>query len=525
MRKLVITAGLLALLSGGLLISAWPRYPAVKPVSSVAGTSRDQPASPVTDWPPVEQFCNTCHKLPPPNAEPRDLWPQKIREMYGYAQGDRPWPRTKIPPIDEPISYFMARAPETLVLPADATGSPPSPLLFAKHQVTLAGLPGPPAISCVKFVQLAPGRPVQLLISEMRHGLVALWTPSRPADPPQIIGRAKHPSRTTVVDLDQDGIQDVLVANLGVFWPLETDEGSVVWLRGRADGTFDTVPLIEGLNRVNEVQAADFDGDGDLDLVVGMFGNYLGGSIVYLENFTEDYAAPDFEPYVIDSRTGTSDVPLVDLNGDGRLDVVALQSQQHDHVLALLNTGKGRFRIETIYAAPHPRWGSTGIKLVDLDGDGDTDVLWNHGDSVQIPPVLRPYHGVSWLENRGPFPWVYHRLAHLPGAHTCQPVDLDGDGDLDIVSSVFIPAWNPRTPYAQRLETVVWFQQTAPGRYQRYVLEKGTAYYPCLDVGDWDGDGDQDVVIGDFLLFPDEQHPWNGSLTVLENRAVGPRKN
>jgi hypothetical protein len=37
----------------------------------------------------VERFCSTCHLLPPPECEPKRLWPEKIKEMYGYATGAR----------------------------------------------------------------------------------------------------------------------------------------------------------------------------------------------------------------------------------------------------------------------------------------------------------------------------------------------------------------------------------------------------------------------------------------------------
>jgi hypothetical protein len=353
----------------------------------------------------------------------------------------------------------------------------------------------------------------------MRHGIVVLWTPSSPGESATVIGRIAHPSHVQVVDLDQDGLRDILVANLGEYWPVDTDKGSVVWLRNRGQGQFEPVVLLEKLGRVNDVQAADFDGDGDLDLVVGVFGNLLTGMVLYAENFTEDYSQPDFEAISLDGHTGTSDVPVVDLNNDGRPDFVALQSQQHERVVAFLNGRKGRFKSELIYAAPHPRWGSTGIRLLDFDADGDIDVMFNHGDSVQLPPIPRPYHGFGWLENRGTYPFTYHRLAHLPGAHTSLPADLDGDGDLDLVSSVFIPAFNPDWPNAEKLDTVVWLQQTAPGRYQRYSLETRTPFHPCGDLGDYDGDGDVDIVLGNFFMFSSNVI-WKGGLTILENQML-----
>ena len=468
----------------------------------------------------VTELCSTCHVLPTPNVEPKRLWPGKIREMYQYAQGPRPVPPERMPPIDETIDYWTFRAPEYLPLPEDAMGSPRSSLIFEPHMIALDVMPGPPSISSVRFVGLADGGPVQLLVCDMRHGLVVLWTPSQSGETATVIAHVAHPTHTHIVDLDGDGLRDILVANLGDYWPVDTTEGSVVWLRNRGEGDFETVVLADGMGRVNDVQAADFDTDGDLDLVVADFGNLTTGRIVYFENLTEDYSQPEFEATPVEEGAGTSDVPILDLNRDGHPDFIALQSQEKERVIAFLNRGWGSFRPEIVYQAPHPRWGSTGIRLIDLDGDDDVDVLLNHGDSVQIPPIPRPYHGLGWLENQGTFPFTYRRLAHLPGAHTSMPADLDGDGDLDLVSSVFIPAFDPDWPNADMLDTVVWLEQTSPGQYARYSLETSTPYHPCGDLGDYDGDGDIDIVLGNFCMFPSENTPCGGCITVLENRLV-----
>src|SRR5207237_8018061 len=125
---------------------------------------------------------------------------------------------------------------------------------------------------------------------------------------------------------------------------------------------------------------------------------------------------PVFAPRVLDNRHGATHVPVADLNGDGKPDFVALMSQEHETVVAFLNEGGGRFRKETIYTAPHPSFGSSGIQLVDLDGDGDLDVLYTNGDSLDAPYLLKPYHGVQWLENTGSFPFTHHRLADVYAA-------------------------------------------------------------------------------------------------------------
>jgi hypothetical protein len=270
-------------------------------------------------------------------------------------------------------------------------------------------------------------------------------------------------------------------------------------MRSRPDGTYQAVPLATGLPRVADVEAGDFDGDGDLDLVVAAFGWRKVGAILLLENRTTDWTRPVFETHVVDTRTGAIHVPVTDLDGDGRLDFVALISQQHETVSAFLGDGKGNFREETIDRAPHPAWGSSGILLVDLDGDKDLDVLVTNGDMLD-DFQLKPYHGIRWLENLGRFPFVPHDLAPFFGALRAQAADLDGDGDMDIVACSLVQL--ARTAGEQSpsrdLPSLVWLEQTAAGRFERHTLETGGRHL-SLDLGDADGDGDVDIVVANSL--------------------------
>jgi hypothetical protein len=527
MRRLLIIALLLGWVALGIGLytrSEWKRW------RIISGAESDKPASDegapsANDLAPlvrmkdkrIETFCSTCHILPPADVEPKDRWPEKIKEMYSYATGGRPVPKERIPQIEEAVDYWVLRAPEYLDVPLDAMGSPPSPRKFQERHIQLEVFPGQTAISNVQFVRFSKDGPQELLICDMRYGMVILWDPKTPAKNARVIAKIPHPTRTRVVDFDGDGLLDLLVADLGDFWPVDTDKGAAVWLRNRGNGQFDNIPLLEGQGRINDVEAADFDGDGDLDLVVGVFGNLTTGMILYMENVTKDYAHPEFEAVPIDQRTGTIDAPVLDLNGDGHPDFVAVQAQEHDHILAFINRGWGTFQPEMLYKAPHHRWGSTGIRLFDVDGDGDMDLFYNHGDSVQLPPIPRPYHGFGWVENTGKFPWPYHRLANLPGAHTSMPADLDGDGDFDLVSSVFIPVFDPKWPKANELDTVIWLEQTSPGKFRRYGLEWAFPYHPVGDVGDYDGDGDIDIVLGNFFMFKQDDPRGASSLTIFEN--------
>src|SRR5262249_35007447 len=162
-------------------------------------------------------------------------------------------------------------------------------------------------------------------------------------------------------------------------------------------------------------EAADFNGDGKLDLAVAGFGWDKKGGTFVLTNKTSDWSAPAFERLAVDTRHGPIHAIPTDIDGDGKMDLVVLLAQEFETVVALRGDGQPHFRPQTLYAAPPPNWGSTGIQVVDLDGDGDPDIIMTNGDMFD-DDILKPYHGVQWLENVGHLKFVPHHLAALAGA-------------------------------------------------------------------------------------------------------------
>jgi hypothetical protein len=335
--------------------------------------------------------------------------------------------------------------------------------------------------------------------------------PYLPTEPLDTLAQLENPAHAEVVDLDRDGIKDLLVADLGDFLPGDHLKGAVAWMRGLKDGTF-AAGSIGGLPRVADVQAADMDGDGDLDLIVAAFGWRKVGQTMVLFNDTTDYSQPSFRPMVVDARAGAIHVPPLDLNGDGHMDFVALVSQQHERVLAFHNNGKGAgFSMETLYAAPHPNWGSSGIQLVDLDSDGDLDMLLAHGDTLD-DFIVKPYHGIQWLENTGGFAMVAHSLATMPGVHRAVGLDLDGDSDLDVLAAAMIAA-DVGASAKKQLASIVWLEQTSKGVFAKRTLEMGLPAHATIDAADYDLDGDVDFAVGVFT-FGTERAP---SVELWEN--------
>ena len=449
-------------------------------------------------------FCSSCHLDPPPDTYPRSAWKEEIERMYEfYAQSGRP---LQPPYIDHVIKYYEDRAP-TQLPPADIrpAGSPLPFQLLCTNYPAFAGPPvvTPPHISNVNLVRLFDRKRPNVLCCEMKGGAVLALQPYLPQPTWRALyapGGDKdfHPAHAEVVDLDKDGIPDILVADLGNYLPTDRHCGRVLWLRGLGEGRFEPITLLKDKGRVADVQVADFNGDGKLDLIVAAFGWNTVGEVCYLENQTTDWKKPDFKVHVLDERHGAIHVPITDLDGDGRPDFIALFSQENEVIVAFLNEGGGRFRKQTLYQASHPGYGSSGIQLADLNGDGKVDILYTNGDVLDQPYLLKPYHSVQWLENRGDLTFKHHPLTPMYGVHRAVAADLDGDGDLDIVATSFLPAEHFPERKTQQLDAVVILEQTSPGVFAYHSLEKETCNHVTRAVGDVFGTGRQDIVTGTF---------------------------
>ncbi|MCG6881536.1 MAG: VCBS repeat-containing protein [Deltaproteobacteria bacterium] len=352
-----------------------------------------------------------------------------------------------------------------------------------------------PWITHLKVVDLDKDGLKDVVVCDAKRNQVSIiWQRPKGTYTEKPIGsQVRGPAHATPFDIDNDGDLDLLIAKMGMIFPNNDKIGAVVVLENKGGGRFENRVLADGIARVTDVEAGDLDGDGDIDLAVGQFG-YDDGEIRWMENKGNWV----FDSHNLLNLSGTIHTPVCDIDHDGDLDIVALVSQEWEEIYVFINDGKGNFEPKMIYGSTNEDFGSSGISTVDMDKDGDLDILYTNGDAFDyIPPGPRPWHGVQWLENKGGVAFDYHRIGDFPGAYFANAVDVDNDGDLDVAVVSGFNQWDD--PAAQ---SMIWFENDGKMGFKPHDLASVPTHLLVLDTADMDGDGWVDFVTGGMHAYP-----------------------
>jgi hypothetical protein len=225
----------------------------------------------------------------------------------------------------------------------------------------------------------------------------------------------------------------------------------------------------------NCVDVADLDGDGDVDILSA---SHDDDKIAWYEN-ADGYGDFAGQSLISTEAQGARFVLAADLDRDWDLDVLSA-SYDDDKIVWYENvTGLGHFLNHTVITAAAD--GAMSVHAADLDGDDDLDVLSASYDDDRI----------AWYENLdgyGSFGGQRTISLAADGATSVYAADLDGDGDLDVLSTSELDG------------KIAWYRNTnGAGVFAaQSVITSEAALVGPVRAADLDGDGDLDVLTGAF---------------------------
>lgn len=287
-------------------------------------------------------------------------------------------------------------------------------------------------------------------------------------------------------DFNLDGNEDILGVSLF------GDVAGLIYLSNSNHEIIDTIDFTNALgdNKIGiiNVEIADFDGDGDIDLLLD---NANNARLVWLENNGTGYTRRQ----IYEATDDVSYNQFVDFNSDGILDIVSYTFD--DGILGFQNIGNGTVNPPIFfYPDVSP---SNDLKITDFDEDGDTDFLINTIDTL------------FYLQNMGDGNFeIEFASTNFQYIKEFEVMDIDKDGLKDIVyiESEF---WGGRG------RQILWSRNEGQNNWGAPMqIYASNERIRNLAIEDIDLDGDLDV----FAILEDTFYPLY-SLMWVENISSG----
>ena len=444
-------------------------------------------------------YCDSCHAYVPPGQLDKNTW-QTVLTRMGYFMGFREEGVNPLSglPLEEALrlevgnvyplspimsdsswmkiqSFILREAPDTLPLPQKPTLPVTTRFKSSLEKTSLGGFPMVCMLDYDEDYQRLYLGDINGLVQELDQNLeVTNFT------------KLPNPIVKTIRNLQSD---ELYMLDIGFIDSKDLQYGAV----GTTDlATFSHRTLLfEELPRPVDMAISDLNGDQQEDIVVCGFGNQVG-KLSWFRKSENTY-----QEHILVRKPGAIKLDVLDLDHNSTDDILVLFGQGDESLVAFLNDGRGNFERKLIlrFNALH---GSSDYELVDMNADGNLDLVMTNGDNGDFSQVLKPHHGVRIYINQGDFSFEESYFYPMYGAYQCVVRDFDEDGDQDIFISSFYPDFT-----SDLSNSLVYLENNGDLSFESFRIKDANAgRWMVLDAGDVDQDGDEDIMIGAYTLGP-----------------------
>ena len=437
------------------------------------------------------KYCTSCHKLVPAEALTKDVWefhtlPSMAKyagiSTYGgsgYFKRDSSNTGMSIKDWETLVAYYKKAAPQTEV-PQKRIDS----LINDWAGFTLK-LPAGNADIKTAFTTMVAVDPAghKIYSSDITTEKLYAWDAQLK---PSVVAGLESGAVDMQFVKNADGKYDGILTCVGQLQPSDFPNGRVV--KVNLSGKAATSDIETDLTRPVQTQTADFNKDGLTDYVICAQGNVKGYLVWMKQNANHTYTRN-----VIKAKEGAVQTVIGDFNNDGWTDVMALYGSGNEGLFMYLNNQKGGFTEKMLLQFP-PVNGSTSFQLADVNHDGKPDLIYTCGYNFRDSRILKPYHGLYIFTNTGNWNFKQTYFYPINGCTKAIAADFDGDGDLDIATSAYFA--DLRTNPA---ESFVYFEQDKAMHFKPHAVPVSKyGRWFSMNVGDFNGDGKPDIVLGNY---------------------------
>ncbi|MEO7080379.1 MAG: VCBS repeat-containing protein, partial [Flavobacteriales bacterium] len=262
--------------------------------------------------------------------------------------------------------------------------------------------------------------------------------------------------KMAIVDMNQDGINDILFVG-----------GGFSWLEGTGSGTFGArheLPLSAPYATTLKVE--DVTGDGIPDILVSSYSSTL--SLSQFNIYQNDGTGSLSSIYYSSGLPELQNIGLSDMNGDGIKDLLLAYRGNFGEfggksIWRTIQTTPS-FAVSSTYEVMSPIGNFKGSDWADLDNNGMVDVAFAMEEDVR------------WFEQTQQDTVIAHHISSL-GYHDVQMAEINGDGIPDLVSG-----------------GTAMYPGQGGGQFGPQQWLRDRPYFQYYAMADFDSDGDTDMV-------------------------------